>query len=107
DLQRKGYVGRTIGIKLRFEDFRTVTRDLSLPDPTADAQAIRRAAGECLKRVGLERKLRLLGVRAGTLSKAGSEAAARGPRRTTAPAADVASAGPGSDELPFCLDLQA
>ena len=31
DLQRKGYVGRTIGIKLRFEDFRTVTRDLTLP----------------------------------------------------------------------------
>ena len=31
DLQRKGYVGRTVGIKLRFDDFRTVTRDLTLP----------------------------------------------------------------------------
>ena len=30
DLQRKGYAGRTVGIKLRFEDFRTVTRDLTL-----------------------------------------------------------------------------
>jgi DNA polymerase-4 len=107
DLQRKGYVGRTIGIKLRFEDFRTVTRDLSLPEATADAQAIRRAAGECLKRVDLGRKLRLLGVRAGALSKAGSEAAARGRRRTTAPAANAASASPGSDELPFTLNLQA
>ena len=37
DLQRKGYVGRTVGIKLRFEDFRTVTRDLTLPQATADA----------------------------------------------------------------------
>ncbi|MDO8933323.1 MAG: DNA polymerase IV [Rhodocyclaceae bacterium] len=68
DLQRKGCVGRTIGIKLRFDDFRTVTRDLTLPAPTADPAAIRRAAGECLRRVPLERKLRLLGVRAGTLS---------------------------------------
>jgi DNA polymerase IV len=33
DLQRKGYAGRTIGIKLRFDDFRTVTRDQTLPQP--------------------------------------------------------------------------
>ena len=70
DLQRKGYMGRTIGIKLRFEDFRTVTRDLTLPEPTADAAAIRRAAGACLKRVDLARRIRLLGVRAGSLSRA-------------------------------------
>ena len=68
DLQRKGYLGRTIGIKLRFEDFHTVTRDLTLPSPTADPAIIRRAAGECLRRVPLEQKLRLLGVRASTLS---------------------------------------
>ncbi len=68
DLQRKGYLGRTIGIKLRYEDFRTVTRDLTLPRPTADPAVIRRAAGECLRRVPLERKLRLLGVRASALS---------------------------------------
>jgi DNA polymerase-4 len=55
DLQRKGYRGRTIGIKLRFEDFRTVTRDLTLDAPTDDAAAIRRAAGLCLKRVDLTR----------------------------------------------------
>jgi len=68
DLQRKGYLGRTIGIKLRFEDFRTVTRDLTLPSPTADPVTIRRAAGECLRRVRLDQKLRLLGVRASALS---------------------------------------
>lgn len=67
DLQRKGYAGRTIGIKLRFEDFTTVTRDLTLPAPVADATAIRQAAGLCLKRVDLARRLRLLGVRAGGL----------------------------------------
>ncbi|RVT54097.1 DNA polymerase IV [Rubrivivax albus] len=71
DLQRKGYAGRTIGIKLRFDDFRTVTRDLTLPQPTAEAEAIRHAAGLCLKRVDLGRPLRLLGVRASSLVRGG------------------------------------
>jgi DNA polymerase-4 len=68
DLQRKGYVGRTISIKLRYEDFQTVTRDITLPFPTADAIAIRRAAEDCLRRVPLKRRLRLLGVRTSSLS---------------------------------------
>lgn len=70
DLQRKGFSARTIGIKLRFDDFRTVTRDLSLADATADAATIRRAATECLRRVPLDRKLRLLGVRTSKLAAA-------------------------------------
>jgi DNA polymerase-4 len=69
DLQRKAYLARTIGIKLRYDDFRIVTRDLTLPESTADPAAIRRAAGECLRRVPLDRKLRLLGVRASALSR--------------------------------------
>jgi DNA polymerase-4 len=78
DLKRKGYAGKTIGLKLRYDNFKTVTRDRTLAVPTQDAQAIRRAAGECLKRVPLDRRLRLLGVRAGTLVPAGSiEAAPR------------------------------
>ncbi len=72
DLRRKGYVGRTIGIKLRYDDFKTATRDLTLDHFTADARAIRQAAGQCLKRVDLTRRLRLLGVRVGKLAKAGS-----------------------------------
>jgi len=69
DLVRKGYASKTIGIKLRFDDFKIVTRDLTLPAHTMDARTIRRAAGECLKRVDLTRRLRLLGVRAGALAK--------------------------------------
>ena len=68
DLQRKGFLARTIGIKLRYEDFRIATRDLTLPAPTADPAVIRRAAGECLRRVPLQQKLRLLGVRTSALS---------------------------------------
>jgi DNA polymerase-4 len=68
DLHRKGYASRTISIKLRYDDFRTVTRNITLSSPTADAVAVRRAAEECLRRVSLKQKLRLLGVRASTLS---------------------------------------
>jgi DNA polymerase IV len=69
DLQRKGYAAKTIGIKLRFDDFQIATRDQTLADVTQDAVQIRRAAGECLKRVDLTRRLRLLGVRASQLHK--------------------------------------
>jgi DNA polymerase-4 len=67
DLRRKGYAGRTIGLKLRYDNFHTVTRDVTLAAPTQDPSAIRRAAGSCLKRVALERRIRLLGVRVGGL----------------------------------------
>ncbi len=71
DLQRKGYQGKTIGIKLRYDDFKSVTRDLTIDHYTADPKTIRQAAGQCLKRVPLERRLRLLGVRVGALRKLG------------------------------------
>ncbi len=67
DLVRKAYLGKTIGIKLRYDDFRTVTRDVTLTEATDDPVVIRRAAGECLRRVPLEKRLRLLGVRVGGL----------------------------------------
>jgi DNA polymerase-4 len=67
DLQRKGYVGKTIGIKLRYDDFKGVTRDQTLDAHIADAATIRHTAGQCLKRVALNQKLRLLGVRVASL----------------------------------------
>jgi len=67
DLQRKGYVGRTIGVKLRYADFQIATRDHSLPAYTSDASEIRRAAGLSLKRAPLKKRLRLLGVRVASL----------------------------------------
>jgi DNA polymerase-4 len=81
DLQRKGYRGRTVGLKIKFADFKIVTRDLSLPEPVADAVSIRRAVGECLKRVALDRRIRLIGVRMGTLEAATGEAPAAAPPR--------------------------
>ena len=49
-----------------------VTRDQSIEGYTADAKRIRQVAGQCLKRVDLSRRLRLLGVRVGSLVKAGT-----------------------------------
>jgi len=70
DLQRKGYAGKTIGIKLRYDDFKTVTRDQTVAEHTSDARRIRQVAGQCLKRVPLNRCLRLLGVRVSSLAPA-------------------------------------
>lgn len=69
DLQRKGYRGRTIGIKLRYADFRIVTRDQSISEHVDDARTIRQVAGQCLKRVDLGPRLRLLGIRVGSLRR--------------------------------------
>lgn len=77
DLQRKGYLCRTVGIKLRYADFRAVTRDVTLPLAVGDGMQIRKAAGECLKRVPLEQRIRLLGVRAGSLVAASENEEAR------------------------------
>ncbi|MFA9216556.1 MAG: DNA polymerase IV [Sphingomonadaceae bacterium] len=72
DLLRKGLVSRTISIKLRYDDFQIVSRNVTLPAAVADAAGILQAARECLKRVPLQRRLRLLGVRASTLEPPGS-----------------------------------
>lgn len=101
DLHRKGYTGRTVGIKLRYEDFKTVTRDLTLPQPTADAAEIRHAAGLCLKRVDLRWRLRLLGVRVANLQRADAplvpsvKRGARPNRPQGAQPTSVLATGPG------------
>jgi DNA polymerase-4 len=102
DLARKGYVGRTVGIKLRFDDFRTVTRDQTVALPTDDPAEIRRLAGLCLKRVDLTRRLRLLGVRVGTLSRRGQkvEAGRRAPAKAAEPAARKRGAADASPDEP-------
>jgi DNA polymerase-4 len=94
DLLRKGYVGKTIGLKLRYDNFKTVTRDHTLPHHTADAKEIRQAAGQCLKRVPLERRIRLLGVRVGSLCKA-----------SEAPPPSAARVAAREQEAPYTLPL--
>jgi len=100
DLSRKGWVGRTIGIKLRFDDFKTVTRDQSIAIPTADPAEIRQVAGQCLKRVDLTRRLRLLGVRVGGLSRPGAPAPAPAPRAKARAPGQASTARPAAAERP-------
>jgi DNA polymerase-4 len=69
DLRRRGYAGRTVGVKLRFANFKTVTRDNTIPVATDDAAEIRKAAFEALGRIVLDRSIRLIGVRIGKLSR--------------------------------------
>jgi DNA polymerase-4 len=71
DLRRKGYSTRTVGVKVKYADFRVLTRDLTLQHDLTNAAEIRKAAGECLKRVPLEQRIRLLGVRLGALHPLG------------------------------------
>jgi DNA polymerase-4 len=72
DLQRHRYIGRKIGIKLRFDNFQRITRDCTITCATNDAATIRRTAGQCLKRAPLERRLRLVGVKVAGLRRCDS-----------------------------------
>lgn len=67
DLKRKGYRAKTIGMKLRYANFQTLTRDTTLRNAVDDPQSIRDAVRSCLKRVPLDARLRLLGVRVAAL----------------------------------------
>jgi DNA polymerase-4 len=69
DIRERGYRGKTVTIKVRFSDFKTYTRAKTLPELTDSEEQIRRAAFECLKRLELKRKVRLLGVRISHLEK--------------------------------------
>lgn len=86
DLERKGYRGRTVAVKLRYADFHIVTRSVSLPEPTRDAQVIRLWAGRALKTAPLDQRLRLLGVRIDRLvTEADAAAAEAAPLPTSLP----------------------
>jgi DNA polymerase-4 len=73
DLARKGFEGRSVGVKLRYDDFKIVTRVVTLPVHTQDAATIRQWAGRCLKTVPLDQRLRLIGVKVENLRRPGSE----------------------------------
>ncbi|MDZ7750113.1 MAG: DNA polymerase IV [Gammaproteobacteria bacterium] len=67
DLRALDVRGTTVGIKLRYADFRTLTRDLTLREPLDDPAGLLAASRECLRRAPLDRPLRLLGVRVSAL----------------------------------------
>lgn len=69
DMKEQGYKARTIAIKIRFGDFETLTRAITIPDFTDAEEQIRKAAFACLKRIDLNKRTRLVGVRTSNLKK--------------------------------------
>jgi len=68
-LVRRDHSGRTIGIKVRFDDFSTVTRARSLSVPVNDLDTVLRLALELLRDLRPRRPVRLLGVRVAGLDE--------------------------------------
>ena len=82
--------GRTIGIKVRLDDFTTITRARTLAQPTCDAETVVSVATALLREYAPPRPVRLLGVRvAGLQSTAGESAQGRREQ-------DAGRASPGS-----------
>jgi DNA polymerase-4 len=69
DIKQKGYKSRTVTLKVRFSDFKTYTRAMTLAEPTDSLEYIRKAAFQCLGRIELKMKVRLIGVRLTQLIK--------------------------------------
>jgi DNA polymerase-4 len=68
-LAREERRGRTIGIKVRFDDFSTVTRARSLDAAVNDRRTVGTVALELLRRLDPRRPVRLLGVRVAGLDE--------------------------------------
>jgi len=76
-LAKRRHRGRTIGIKVRLDDFTTHTRARTLAEPTNDLGTVRRVASELLREFDPPRPVRLIGVRVAGLDERHDE---RGPR---------------------------
>lgn len=73
-LEREGYLARTLVLKLRYGDFTTMTRQVTLPVPTADAAQIVEHVLHLLRaHWDRARFIRLVGVGAHNLVEAGTE----------------------------------
>jgi DNA polymerase-4 len=61
-MKAKGFSGRTVTVKLKTKDFKTVTRARTLPDPTQLAETLYRTAAPILDKEADGRAYRLIGV---------------------------------------------
>jgi DNA polymerase-4 len=72
-VRNRGFAARTVGIKIRFADFRTVTRVRTLPAWTQSTAEIFETAVELYAALGLDRpRIRLVGVKCESLREADS-----------------------------------
>src|ERR1700729_2249331 len=73
-LERQQRRGRTIGIKVRLDDFSTHTRARTLAEPVGSADRVSPVAVELLRRFSPPRPVRLLGVRVAGLQESAADA---------------------------------
>jgi DNA polymerase IV len=71
-LRRHELAGRTVTIKVRFHDFRTITRAVTLPAAVDSGPAIARAAKDLLAQIDPSTGVRLLGVSVSNLAEDGA-----------------------------------
>ena len=83
-LREAGRAGRTVQLKLRYADFRTITRSRTLPEATDTAGEIAPVAVELLRAVDLGDGIRLLG-RDGAAAGGGGRRSRRGSTSTPSP----------------------
>jgi DNA polymerase IV len=76
EMRRKGIRGRTVAIKVRLDDWTTVTRARTLPEAVSDTEVITRVAIELLRAYAPPRPVRLLGVRMAAFTDDADAAAA-------------------------------
>ena len=77
-LAKSDQAGRTIGIKVRLDDFSTHTRAKSLTEPTNELSTVLGVARQLLRDFNPPRPVRLLGVGVSGLDHGGTSAAAAG-----------------------------
>jgi DNA polymerase-4 len=77
--RRKRVRGRTIAIKVRLDDWTTVTRARTLPEPVDDAAIVTSVAIELLRAYAPPRPVRLLGVRMASFEEPADEEDAEAP----------------------------
>ncbi len=74
-VRARSFMARTVGIKIRFADFRTVSRVRTLPTPTDSSETIYAVSVELYRSLGLDRpRVRLVGVKCENLEDAGTAA---------------------------------
>jgi DNA polymerase IV len=76
-LAARGKRGRTIGIKVRLDDWTNVTRARTIEAATCDVELVTEIAVELLRAYAPPRPVRLLGVRMASFAREGETAARR------------------------------
>lgn len=72
-LREHGLAGRTVTVKVRFHDFRTITRSVTLPGPVDAGSALRSAADALVADIDPSPGVRLLGLSVSTLHEGAAE----------------------------------